>query len=104
MPNTATLHLKVDPALAKRLKALAQARGQSMGELVRRALSSCYQVDMLDLTPAQRQALEAYRGGFVSLGKVSETMGLHPLDMRTWLREHDIPENSCYGTEDAAHA
>ena len=104
MANTSTLHLKVDPEMLARLKALAKVRGQSMGELVRRALSSCYQMELLDLTPEQRRALEAYQGGFISLGRLAESMGLHPLELRTWLREHGISENTCYGTEDAAHA
>jgi hypothetical protein len=100
MPQEATLHVKIDPATARGLKAIARTRGRSVGELVRQAIASCYQPELLDLTAAQRQALEAYRGGFISLGKLAEAMGRHVLRMREWLREHGIPENSCYAAED----
>ena len=68
---------------------------------MRQAIVSCYQPDLLGLTRIQSEALSAYRGGFISLGKLSETMGLHVLALREWLREHGIPQNNCSDKEDA---
>jgi len=104
MSQTATLHIKIEPSLARGLKAMAKHRGQTMGELVRQALSSCYQPDLVGLTAPQRQAFEAWRGGFISLGKLAHVMGLAPLAMRTWLAEHGVAEPASYHSSDAAHA
>ena len=104
MGQTATLHIKVEPGMARGLKSLAKHKGQTMGELVRQALSSCYQADLAGLTAPQRQAFEAWRGGFISLGKLAQAMGLAPLAMRGWLAEHGVEEPASYHTSDAAHA
>ena len=104
MGQTATLHIKIEPALARGLKTLAKHRGQTMGELVRQALSSCYQSDLAGLTATQRQAFEAWRGGFISMGKLAHVMGLAPLAMRTWLAEHGVDVSASYQSSDAAHA
>lgn len=104
MSQTATLHIKVEPGLAKGLKTLAKHRGQTMGELVRQALSSCYQADLVGLTAPQRQAFEAWRGGFISLGKLAQVMGLAPLEMREWLAGHGEDISAGYQSGDAAHA
>jgi hypothetical protein len=104
MSQTATLHIKIEPKLARGLKAIAKHRGQTMGELVRQALSSCYQSDLVGLTAPQRQAFEAWRGGFISLSKLAQIMGLAPLAMRNWLAEHDMGQPVSYQPGDAAHA
>jgi hypothetical protein len=104
MAQTATLHIKVEPTTARRLKQVAGRRRVTVGELVRQAVQTCYQTEWLGLSAAQRQALEAYRGGFISLGKLAETMGLTPLKAREWLNERGIVPNTVCGKEDLAHA
>ena len=104
MANEATLHIKVDSQVARGLKDLARKRKKTMGELVRQALTACYQADFLGLSQRQSQALAAYAGGYISLGKLAEVMGMPALQLRSWLTEHGIPQNSSYGEEDAANA
>ena len=104
MAQTATLHVKVEPTTARGLKQVAGRRRVTVGELVRQAVQTCYQTEWLGLSAAQRQALEAYRGGFISLGKLAETMGLTPLKAREWLNERGIAQNTVCGKEDLAHA
>jgi hypothetical protein len=104
MAQTATLHIKVEPTTARGLKQVAGRRRVTVGELVRQAVQTCYQTEWMGLTAAQRQALEAYRGGFISLGKLAETMGLTPLKAREWLNERGIAQNTVCDKEDRAHA
>ena len=104
MAQTATLHIKVEPAMALGLKHVAGRRQVSVGELVRHAVQTCYQTEWLGLTAAQRQALEAYRGGYLSLGKLSAAMGLSLLAAREWLRERGIAQNTVSAKADLAHA
>ena len=104
MAQTATLHIKVEPAVARGLKQVAGHRRVTVGELVRQAVQTCYQTELLGLTAAQRQALEAYRGGYISLGKLAETMGLTPLRLREWLNERGLSQNAVYAKDDLAHA
>jgi nucleoside-triphosphatase len=54
------------------------------------ALNSCCQIETLALKESEKRALEAYRGGYISLEKLAQIMGLHPLKLRKWLQEHDI--------------
>lgn len=102
--RTATLHIKVSPDFAHRLKALAQKRSVPVGELVRDAVSSSYQLDLADLSERQRAAVAAYQGGFISVGKLAEEMGLGVFAVRQWLSEHDIPQNNCYAETDTGNA
>jgi len=104
MAQTATLHIKVEPAVARSLKQVAVRRSVTVGELVRQAVQTCYQTDWLKLTAPQRQALEAYRGGYIGLGKLAETMGLTPLKTREWLDERGIAAVAGFSVEDVAHA
>lgn len=104
MAQDSTLHIKIEPSVAESLRRLAKTRRQTVGELVRRAIATCYQVDQLGLTDQQRQAMEAYRGGFISIGKLSEIMGRSVLDMRPWLNEHGIEQNVCFGEADTDNA
>jgi hypothetical protein len=104
MAQTATLHIKVEPAVARGLKQVAGRRRVTVGELVRQAVQTCYQTEWLGLTAAQRQAVEAYRGGYISLGKLAEELGLSPLKVRQWLGERGIAQNPGYAKEDLAHA
>ena len=104
MAREATLHVKLDQDTDEKLKQLAYARRKSKGQLVREALSACYQVSFADLPLVQRRALAAYEGGYISLGKLSRAMGMHVLELRQWLGEQGIDQRNSYGEEDAAHA
>jgi hypothetical protein len=104
MPQDNTLHIKLDGVTDSKLKKLAYARGKSKGQLVREAISACYQTAFDDLPLPQRQALTAYQGGFISLGKLARKMGMHTLELTRWLEEHGIPVSTVYRDEDARHA
>ena len=95
-----SLHIKIGKSTADYLKKLAESRNTSRGQLVRDALTSCYQPDIADLPRKQAQALSAYEGGYISIGKLSEVMGMHILEMRTWLNEHEIRQNNSFLEED----
>lgn len=99
-----TLHIKVTHEFNAVLKQLGKSRGVTVSELIRQALATCYQVDMLGLPERQKQALEAYRGGFISLGKLSELMGRSSLEMRKWLNDHCISQNNAYSEDDVKNA
>lgn len=104
MAHSSTLHIKVEPALARGLKAVSRTRKRTMGDLVRTAVVACYQTEFLGLTQSQADALSAYRGGYISLGKLAEVMGLSSLKARLWLAEHSIVQNNAYHVQDAANA
>ncbi|MFC1886395.1 hypothetical protein ACFLZM_05000 [Thermodesulfobacteriota bacterium] len=102
--QNSTLHIKVKPELAKGLKTLSRKKETSVGELVRRAVISCYQLDMLDLSERQRRAVEAFQGGYISIGKLSEEMGMDVLNTRAWLKDHDMPQNNAFLEDDVNNA
>jgi hypothetical protein len=104
MAQTATLHIKVEPTIARELKQVAIRRHVSVGELVRQAVQACYQTEWLGLTVSQHQALEAYRGGYIGLGKLAEAMGLPVLKTREWLNECGIAQNTLAPEEDLSRA
>jgi hypothetical protein len=102
--QSSTLHIKVKPELARGLKELSRKREISVGELVRQALLSCYQLELLDLNQRQRRAIEAFQGGYISLGKLAEEMGMTVLNTRKWLNEHDIVQNNSFLEDDVKNA
>ena len=102
--QNSTLHIKVTPELASALKSLSKKRETPVGELVRRAVLSCYQLDMLNLNEKQRRAVEAFQGGYISLGKLAEEMGMSVWNLRMWLEEHEIPQNNSFLEDDVKHA
>ncbi len=102
--QSATLHIKVKPEVAKGLKNLSRKRETSVGELVRRAVLSCYQLDLLDLSQSQKQAVSAFQGGYISIGKLAEEMGMNVLDIRAWLDEHDLLQNNSFQESDMENA
>jgi predicted HTH domain antitoxin len=102
--QSSTLHVKIKPELAKGLKKLSRKRETSVGDLVRKAVLSCYQLELLDLNERQRRALEAFQGGYISLGKLAEEMGMNVLAIRKWLDEHDIPQNNSFLEDDVQNA
>jgi predicted HTH domain antitoxin len=36
-------------------------------------------------------AIDAYKEGFISLGKLAEVLGIDPVSARDYLKEHGIP-------------
>jgi predicted transcriptional regulator len=102
--QSATIHIKVKPELAQGLKKLSSKRSTSVGELIRQAIVSCYQLDLLSLSEKQRRAVEAFQGGYISLGKLAEEMGLNVLQMRQWLQEHNISQNVSFTENDQINA
>jgi predicted HTH domain antitoxin len=102
--QSSTIHIKVTPEVANALKALSRKRETSVGELVRQAVHSCYQLDILDLNEKLRRAVEAFQGGYISLGKLSEEMGMNVLDTRKWLMEHNIVQNNSFLEDDVSNA
>lgn len=102
--QSSTLHIKIKPELAEGLKELSRKRSVSVGELVRQAVVSCYQIELLDLGERQRRAVEAYQGGYISLGKLAEEMGMTVLKIRDWLKEHEIRQNNVFLEGDVKNA
>ena len=102
--QNATLHIKIKPELAQGLKELSKKRETSVGELVRQAVVSCYQIELLGLGEKQRRAFGAFQGGYISLGKFAEDMGMPVLQARKWLQEHDIPQNNSFLEDDVNNA
>jgi predicted HTH domain antitoxin len=104
MAQEATLHVKLDRDTDDKLRKLAYDRRTSKGQLVREAISTCYQVSFSEMPVIHRQAVSAYQGGFISLGKLAKAMGMTALEARRWLKEHGVNQNNAYGEEDAANA
>jgi len=102
--DKATLNVKLSPETVRSLEQLARTRGQSVDELVQAALVNCYQTDLLQLPQSQRRAVEGYLEGYLSIGKLAEKMGMHVLELRHWLAEHGLAQNSRFAEEDAANA
>jgi len=96
MTLDAMLHIKIDPSMAQELKSIAKKRKTTMSELVRLAIYASYSIDLLGLPLSQKNALAAYRGGFISIGKLAEVMGMHVLELRQWLNENNIPQSNSY--------
>jgi predicted HTH domain antitoxin len=104
MPREATLHVKLDAETDEKLKRLSAARGKSKGQLVREAISACYQTSFEELPIRQRQAIAAYQGGFISLGKLAKEMGLHVLELNQWLADRGITPQTAFSPTDADRA
>ena len=104
MPQDATLHVKLDSETDGKLKKLAYEQGKSKGQLVREAISACYQTSLDDLPVRQRQAVAAYQGGYISIGKLAKAMGMHALEVRYWLSEHDMTPRQGFSEADADNA
>jgi len=102
--KTATLHVKITPSLAEELKQIARRRELPVGELVREAVVNRYQIDFSSLPDRQRRALHAYQGGYISIGKLSEEMGMNLFEMRAWLADHGMSQNNQYSDRDCENA
>jgi DNA-directed RNA polymerase specialized sigma24 family protein len=104
MESKATLHVRLDPDEDRQLASLAREAGKSKGQLVREAIQSCYQTNVGALPRHQREALNAYHGGFISLGKLSEVMGLSIPKVRDWLEKRGLSQPAAFSMDDACHA
>jgi predicted HTH domain antitoxin len=104
MARDATLHVKLDTKTDEMLKRLAVERGKSKGQLVREAISACLQPSLDEIPLSQRHAISAYQGGYISLGKLARDMGMHVLQLRSWLSERGIEQQTAYGDRDAQRA
>ena len=58
----------------------------------------------MNLSEKHRRAIEAFQGGYISIGKLAEEMGMNVWDHRKWLKEHDIPQNNSYLPDDVSNA
>jgi predicted HTH domain antitoxin len=90
----------------KRLKSLARKGGKTLGELVRDAVDAAYaKRDALEQRKAA--AIDSYREGFISLGKLADALGIDTVTARLYLRERGIVVNVQDASEitaDAANA
>ncbi len=76
-----------------------------MGELVRQAVLSRYQLDLsLSLNNKHKRALVAYQGGYISLARLASDMGMTIWDMRHWLNDHNIAQNNVFHQDDSDNA
>lgn len=74
----------------RKLKSYSKKEGRTLGELVREAVDNVYKKkDALD--HRKSIALDAYKEGFISLGKLSEILGVDIVSARLYLKEHGIP-------------
>lgn len=70
------------------LKQLATSMHRTLGELVRDAIDSTFVVDAVERR--HHVALAAYGEGFISMGKLAESLGVDPLTARGYLKEQGI--------------
>ena len=104
MKHDITLHVKLDQVADRQLKSLAYQRGKSKGQLVREALTACYQTSVDDLSITQRNALAAYQGGYISIGKLASDMGMPVLTLRKWMNERGLEQRCGVNDTDAVNA
>lgn len=71
------------------LKQIAASMHTTLGELVRDAIDSTFPQDKIERR--HQVALAAYREGFISLGKLAESLGVDPITARDYLRKRGIP-------------
>ncbi|MBA4348369.1 MAG: hypothetical protein C0415_00045 [Thermodesulfovibrio sp.] len=77
----------------KSLSAYAKKEKKTLGELVRQALNIKYK--KRDVIEHRRLiAVEAYKEGFISIGKLSEILGTDTVSIRLYLKEHGILINT----------
>lgn len=74
----------------RKLKSYSKKEGRTLGELVREAVDNVYKKkDIVD--HRKSVALDAYKEGLISLGKLSEILGVDILSARLYLKEQGIP-------------
>ena len=57
-----------------------------------------------ELPMQRRHALASYVGGYISIGKLAEALAMHVLDLRRWLSEHGIEQNTAMSADDHLNA
>jgi hypothetical protein len=102
--QSSTLHIKIRPEIANGLKMLSKKQDISVGELVRRAILSSYQLNLLNLSVKQKRAIEAFQGGYISIGKLSEEIGMNIWESKKWLQDHEILQNNSFLEDDVKNA
>jgi len=74
----------------KKLKTYAKKEGKTLGKMVRDAVDQTYKKKD-SLEKRKQIAINAYKEGFISLGKLAEVLGLDPVSTRIYLKENQIP-------------
>ena len=75
-----------------KLTSYARENRKTLGELVREALDATYMKK--DLIEHRRMvSIEAYKEGFISLGKLSEILGIDIVSLRVYLKDRGISIN-----------
>lgn len=74
----------------RHLKAFARKKGTTLGELIRRSVDRTYKKQD-SLEHRKSIALESYKEGLISLGKLSEILGIDTVSVRLYLKEQRIP-------------
>jgi predicted HTH domain antitoxin len=74
----------------KMMKAYAKKERRTLGGIVRDALDTVYR-EKNSMEQRRQVALNAYQEGLISLGKLSEVLGVDPLCARLYLKEQHIP-------------
>ena len=71
------------------LKLYAKKQGRTLGGLVRDAIDAVYKKKD-PIEERRKVAVKAFQEGFISLGKLSEILGLDPISTRNYLKEKEI--------------
>lgn len=71
------------------LKEQSRLNHRTIGELVRDAVDTAFLQNSVERR--RHVALAAYQEGFISLGKLAETLGLDIVSTRHYLRDQGIP-------------
>ena len=71
------------------LKSRARKQGRTLGDLVREAINASHgRRDLLE--HRKSVAIDAYKEGMISLGKLAEILGMDPVSTRTYLKQQEI--------------
>jgi len=71
------------------LTRIARKEGSTLGEKIREAINRVY--NMNDYLQRKKEiAIEAYKEGLISIGKLSEILGLDPVSTRNYLKSKSI--------------
>lgn len=72
------------------LKNYAEHQAKTLGEVVREAIDFTY-IKKDKVEYRKKVALDAYKEGFISIGKLSEIIGLDIVSLRLYLKKEGIP-------------
>lgn len=74
----------------RKLKSYAKKGRKTLGWLVREAVDAAYKKEN-SLERRKSIAIDAYKEGFISFGKLSEILGVDIVSAKLYLKEHKIP-------------